>query len=119
LVGVAGAVSHYSLGPSEASLQATLVMFGPRVTLHGRGISVFVHGLGGFVHQNANGATYPPPGYYAGSYAIGGGFEVPVFRGLKFRVAGDYLGNSKVPSGADYSPGPSHQRIGAGVAYHF
>ena len=127
-VGFEGDVSHFSqssyvaqnsYSPSlRTTLQAWLVMFGPRVTVSARGFSIYGHGLGGFVHQNANDVTFPPPGYYAASYAIGGGFDIPVFRGLKFRVTGDYLGNSELPSG-HYEPGPSHQRIGAGVAYHF
>jgi len=119
-LGFEGDVSHYGQSSSGSSLHATLVMFGPRVTFHALGFSVFAHGLGGIVHQSATVLTSPPPGYNAASYALGGGGDIPVFRGLKFRVTGDYLGNSKTPTGAYYSgDAPSHYRIGAGVAYHF
>jgi hypothetical protein len=91
-------------------------MFGPRVTVHAAGFSVFAHGLGGIAHQNGTVTTYPGTGYDAASYALGGGADIPVFLGLKLRATGDYLGNSQAPAGS-YSP--SYYRFGVGVAYHF
>jgi hypothetical protein len=117
-VGVEGDVSHYSQTVNGFSQQVTLVMFGPRVTVHAMGFSVFAHGLGGIVHENATLTTYPSVGYDATSYALGGGADVPLLLGFKLRVTGDYLGNSDAPTASD-GHSPSHYRIGAGVAYHF
>jgi len=119
-VGIEGDVSHYSQRDQGYSQHVTLVMFGPRVTVHAVGFSVFAHGLGGFVHENATLTTFPPVGYNATSYAFGGGADVPLLLGLKIRVTGDYLGNSKAPSAtASGGHSPSHYRIGVGAAYHF
>ena len=46
-VGIQGDVSHYSQNSGGFSQQVTLAMFGPRVTVHAAGFSVFAHGLGG------------------------------------------------------------------------
>ena len=116
-VGIEGDVSHYSESPSGFSQQVTLIMFGPRVTVHAAGVSLFVHGLAGVVHDNATVTIYPEVGYNATSYALGGGADLPLFLGLKLRATGDYLGNSKAPSSG--SPSPQHYRFGVGVAYHF
>ncbi len=116
-IGIEGDVSHYGADAGAGSQHATLIMFGPRVTAHAAGFSVFGHGLAGNAHFSSNAvASLPSVSYNALSYALGAGADVPVFLGLKFRVTGDYLGNSKSPS-SDYSP--SHYRFGAGVAYHF
>jgi hypothetical protein len=115
-VGFEGDVSRYSQTIRGFSQQATLVMFGPRVTAHAAGFGVFAHGLGGIAHQNATVTFYPGTGYNATSYALGGGADLPLLLGLKLRATGDYLGNSDAPS-ASYSP--SHYRFGVGVAYHF
>lgn len=116
-LGVEGDVSHYSADAGAGSQQVTLVMFGPRVTVHAAGVSLFAHGLGGFGHLSSN----VVPGFPAGStnsasYALGGGGDLPLIIGLKLRITGDYLGSSNAPS-SDYSP--SHYRFGAGIAYHF
>jgi hypothetical protein len=115
-VGIEGDVSHYGQTVNGFSQHITLVMFGPRVTVHAAGFSVFAHGLGGIAHQNGTVTTYPGTGYDAASYALGGGADIPVFLGLKLRATGDYLGNSQAPPGS-YSP--SYYRFGVGVAYHF
>jgi hypothetical protein len=115
-VGIEGDVSHYSQNPTGFSQQVTLVMFGPRVTVHAAGFSIFAHGLGGLAHEHGTVTIYPSIGYNAASYAMGGGVDVPLLLGLKLRATGDYLGNSKAPPGS-YSP--SHYRFGVGVAYHF
>ena len=116
-VGIEGDVSRYSQSPSGFSEQVTTVMFGPRVTIHAAGFSVFAHGLGGLAHVNETVTIYPQIGYDAASYALGGGADIPIFLGFKLRVAGDYLGNTKAPSAGSASP--SHYRVGVGVAYHF
>ncbi|MGB8030626.1 MAG: outer membrane beta-barrel protein [Terracidiphilus sp.] len=116
-VGIEGDVSRYSQNPAGLSENVTLVMFGPRVTAHAAGFSVFAHGLAGLAHESATVTTYPSTSYNAASYALGAGADVPVFLGLKLRVTGDYLGNSKAPSTGSAAPG--HYRIGVGVAYHF
>lgn len=118
-VGVEGDVSHYSQNENNSSQQVTLVMFGPRVTAHAVGFSVFAHGLGGFVHQHETVTTIGGAGYNATSYALGGGGDCPVFLGLKFRVTADYLGNSDTPSGLAAGESTSHYRFGVGLAYHF
>lgn len=119
-IGAEGDVSHYSQSSGGFSQNVTLFMFGPRVTAHALGFSVFAHGLGGFVHEHASLTPFPSVGYNAASYAFGGGVDVPLLLGLKARVTGDYLGNSKAPSAADSGGhGPSHYRIGVGLAYHF
>ncbi len=119
-VGVEGDVSHYSQSSSGYSQNVTLVMFGPRVTVHALGFGFFAHGLGGLVHENATVTTLPSVSYDAASYALGGGVDIPVFLGLKLRVTGDYLGNSDAPSSSGISEGSvSHYRFGAGAAYHF
>jgi hypothetical protein len=116
-VGVEGDFSHYGANAGAGAQQVTLIMFGPRVTLHAAGFSVFAHALGGLGHLSSN----VVPGFAASSnnftsYAFGGGGDLPLFMGLKLRVTGDYLGNSNAPS-SRYSP--SHYRIGVGIAYHF
>jgi opacity protein-like surface antigen len=116
-VGIEGDVSRYTQNPLGLSQQVTLVMFGPRVTVHAAGISVFAHGLGGLAHESATIPFLPTVSYNATSYALGAGADVPLFLGFKVRVTGDYLGNSKAPSSG--SPSPSHYRFGVGVAYHF
>jgi hypothetical protein len=115
-VGFEGDVSHYSQSASNFTEHVTPVMFGPRVTVHAAGLSLFAHGLAGIAHQTATVTIYPQTGYDALSYALGAGADIPLFLGLKLRVTGDYLGNSKAPS-SQYSP--SHYRAGAGLAYHF
>ena len=120
LLGVEGDVAHYSQGQMGSSEHVTTVMFGPRLTAPAGALRFFVHGLGGLARQNATFTTYPYVDYSAFSYAVGGGVDIPVFRGLKFRATGDYLGNSKAPTAADCcGPAPDHLRIGAGLAYHF
>jgi hypothetical protein len=119
-VGIEGDVSHYSQNADNFSQQVTLVMFGPRVTVHAAGFGLFAHGLGGLVDENAKVSTFSGVGYNAFSYAFGAGADLPVFLGLKVRVTGDYLGNSNAPSSNGVSVGSvSHYRFGAGVAYHF
>jgi hypothetical protein len=116
-VGVEGDVSHYGANAGAGAQHVTLVMFGPRVTLHAAGFSVFAHALGGIGHLSSNEVSgFPTSSSNSTSYAFGGGGDVPLFMGLKLRVTGDYLGNSNAPS-SQYSP--SHYRIGVGVAYHF
>jgi hypothetical protein len=92
-------------------------MFGPRVTAHAAGFSVFAHGLAGLAHEDATLTTFPSSSYNALSYALGGGADLPLFLWLKVRVTGDYLGNTSAPSSG--SAAPQHYRIGAGVALHF
>ncbi len=119
-VGIEGDFSRYSQSGTGYSQNVTLAMFGPRVTVGTRGISVFAHGLGGFARENATVTIYPPVSYSAASYAFGGGADLPLFHGLKLRVTGDYLGNSKAPPPSGIAAGSvSHSRIGAGLAYHF
>jgi len=119
-VGAEGDVSHYGVNSNGFSQHVTLVMFGPRITAHAVGFSAFVHALGGLAHENATVTTFPEVGYNAASYALGGGADIPVLLGLKFRVTGDYLGNSKAPTAADSGGhAPSHYRVGVGLAYHF
>jgi opacity protein-like surface antigen len=115
-IGIEGDISHYSQHVNGSSQQVTLVMFGPRVTVHALGFSVFAHGLGGAAHQHETVTNIGSAGYNATSYAFGGGVDIPVVLGLKLRATGDYLGNSMAPSGS-YSP--SHYRFGVGAAYHF
>lgn len=116
-LGVEGDVSRYGADVGAGSQHATLIMFGPRVTAHAAGFSVFAHGLAGNAHFTSNAVAFLPSiSYNALSYAVGAGVDVPVFLGLKLRATGDYLGNSKAPS-SQYSP--DHYRVGFGVAYHF
>jgi hypothetical protein len=117
-VGIEGDVSHYSDSESGFSQQVTLIMFGPRVTAHAAGVSLFAHGLAGIAHETATVTTFPGVGYNAASYALGAGADLPLFLGLKLRATGDYLGNSKAPS-SNTSPSPQNYRFGVGVAYHF
>lgn len=116
-VGLEGDVSRYSQHPAGLSESATLVMFGPRVTAHAVGFSVFAHALGGLAHETATVTTFSSTSYNAASYALGGGADVPLFLGLKIRGTVDYLGNSNAPSSG--SKAPQHYRAGIGVAYHF
>ncbi len=116
-VGLEGDVSRYSQHPSGLSESATLVMFGPRVTVYAAGFSVFAHALGGLAHESATVTTFSSTSYNAASYALGGGADVPVFLGLKLRGTFDYLGNTSAPSAG--SKAPQHYRAGVGVAYHF
>jgi hypothetical protein len=115
-IGVEADVSRYSQDVNGFSQQVTLVMFGPRVTVHAAGFSVFAHGLGGFSHQHATLTTYGSTDNSATSYAFGGGADLPLFLGLKLRATGDYLGHTDEPP-ASYSP--AHYRFGVGLAYHF
>lgn len=108
-IGVEGDVSRYGASVGAGSQHATMLLFGPRVTVGTLGVSVFAHLLGGFNHFSSTSA-----GSYTGAgYALGGGADFPIFLGLKLRATGDYLGNNNAP------PGASHYRIGVGVAYHF
>jgi hypothetical protein len=117
-VGIEGDVSRYGVDAGAGSQHATLFMFGPRVTAHAAGFSAFAHVLGGLAHVSSTVVPlFPETSYDAASYAIGGGADLPILLGLKVRVTGDYLGNSKTPSGSDNAP--AHYRIGVGVAYHF
>jgi len=115
-VGIEGDVSRYSQNPVGLSQQVLLVMFGPRVTVHAAGLSVFAHGLAGLAHQSATIPFQPTVSYNAASYALGAGADLPLLFGFKLRATGDYLGNSDAPP-SRYSP--SHYRFGVGVAYHF
>ncbi|MGH9616980.1 MAG: hypothetical protein ACRD28_09595 [Acidobacteriaceae bacterium] len=116
-VGIEGDLSRYGANAGAGSQHVTLVMFGPRVTVHAVGFSVFAHALGGVGHLSSNEVSgFPATSSNSTSYALGGGADLPLFMGFKLRVTGDYLGNSNAPS-SQYSP--SHYRIGVGVAYHF
>ncbi|MGO8935512.1 MAG: outer membrane beta-barrel protein [Terracidiphilus sp.] len=116
-VGIEGDVSRYSQNPAGLAENVTLVMFGPRVTVHAAGFSVFAHGLAGLAHESATVTTFPSTSYNAASYALGAGADLPLFLGFKLRATGDYLGNSNAPSSG--SQAPAHYRFGVGVAYHF
>jgi hypothetical protein len=119
-VGIEGDVSHFGQSGTGYSQHVTLAMFGPRVTVAARGVSLFVHGLAGVARETSTVTIYPSASYSATSYAFGGGADLPLFHALKLRVTGDYLGNSKAPSPNGISEGSvSHSRIGAGLAYHF
>lgn len=120
-VGFEGDVARYTQSDQGFSQQVTTVMFGPRVTAHALGFSVFAHALGGLAHEHGTLTTFPSVGYNAASYALGAGADIPLLLGLKVRVIGDYLGNSKAPStsGLSNGSGVSHYRVGAGLAYHF
>ena len=115
-IGIEGDISRYTQTSGGFTQQVTLAMFGPRVTAHAAGFSVFAHGLGGVAHQHGTLVFYPSVGYNAASYAIGGGVDVPLLLKFKLRATGDYLGNGNAPSGS-YSP--SYYRFGVGVACHF
>lgn len=116
-VGVEGDVSHYGASAGAGSQSATLVMFGPRVTVGAAGLSVFAHGLAGVAHFSSDAVAFlPSVGYNATSYALGAGADLPVLLSFKLRITGDYLGNSQAPS-SRYAP--SHYRFGVGLAYHF
>ncbi len=116
--GVEGDISHYTQSVNGYSQQVTLVMFGPRVTLHTKNVSVFAHGLAGIAHESATLTTYPGVSYDATSYALGGGADIPLrLAGLNLRATGDYLGNSSAPSSGSQSP--EHYRLGVGLAWHF
>jgi len=119
-IGFEGDVSHYNQNPSGFSEQVTLAMVGPRLTFGAKGFSAFAHGLAGLAHESATVTTFPSTSYDATSYALGGGADVPLFRGFKLRMTGDYLGNTNAPT-TGYSPSnaPSHFRAGVGIAYHF
>ena len=115
-VGIEADLSRYTQSQNGSSQQVLLAMFGPRVTVHAMGFSVFVHGLGGIAHQNATVTTYGGAGYNAASYAFGAGVDMPLVLKLKARVTADYLGNSNAPP-SSYSPSP--YRFGVGLAWHF
>ena len=112
-IGVEGDVSRYGANAGAGSQHATLLMFGPRVTVGVMGTSVFAHALGGFDHFSSTVVSAGAISYTGTSYALGGGADFPIFLGFKARVTGDYLGNNNAPAGA------SHFRLGIGVAYHF
>lgn len=116
-IGIEGDVSHYGQHPSGFTESTTLVMFGPRVTAHAIGFSVFAHALGGLVYDSADLSFQPSVSYTAASYALGGGADVPLFLGFKLRGTVDFLGNSNEPSSG--SRAPQHYRAGVGLAYHF
>jgi hypothetical protein len=59
-VGVEGDVSHYGGSVGAGSAHATLIMFGPRVTAHAAGFSVFAHGLAGNVHYSSSAVAFLP-----------------------------------------------------------
>ncbi len=119
-VGIEGDVSRYSLNNEGFTQHVTLVMFGPRVTAHAVGLSVFAHGLFGIAHQTGQLTTFPSMSYNGASYALGGGGDIPMLLGFKLRMTGDYLGNSKTPtSGFASGRGPHRFRAGVGIAYHF
>lgn len=110
-------ISRYGADVGAGTQHATLFMFGPRVTVHAAGFSVFAHGLAGATHFTSNAVAFLPSiSYNAASYAFGGGADIPLVLKLKLRVTGDYLGNEDAPS-SSYSP--SHYRFGVGAAWHF
>ena len=120
-VGVEGDVSRYSANAGGGSQNVMLVMVGPRVTVGAKGFRVFAHCLGGFAHEWNNLVSFfPATSYNTTSYALGGGADVPLSKGFKLRMTGDYLGDGNAPT-TGYSPGyaPSHFRAGVGIAYHF
>lgn len=119
LLGVEGDFAHYGINQQGLSQHVTTVMLGPRITAPAGALSFFAHALGGLAHQNSN-LTFNNAysSYDAVSYAFGGGVDIPIFRGFKFRATGDYMGNSKAPSGPA-GPPPTPLRLGAGLAYHF
>ncbi len=116
-VGFEGDLSHYGATVGAGTQNATLYMFGPRLTVGTMGYSVFVHALGGIAHVTSNPvAGFPASSSNTISYALGGGVDLPLYHLLKFRISGDDLGDGNEPS-SPYSP--SHFRIGVGLALHF
>jgi hypothetical protein len=118
-VGVEGEVSHYSLEAGAGGQQVTLIMFGPRATVRAAGVDFFAHVLGGLGLESDNEVYgFGTSQSHFGSYAFGGGADVPMVSGFKLRVTGDYLDSTITPtSGSDETP--SRYRVGVGVAYHF
>ncbi|MDR3726975.1 MAG: hypothetical protein P4K86_08045 [Terracidiphilus sp.] len=105
-------VAQYGLGASSTIPKTTTVMVGPRITVGTLGVKAFVHGLAGFEHSaNSSGLSISGSSF---SYALGGGFDLPLLPFFAWRVSGDYL------SAPTLSPGSgTHARFGTGIVFRF
>ena len=111
-LGVEGDVAQYGWGAQSNVPHSTTVMFGPRFTVGGAGIHVFVHGLAGIEHVN-NANTSPTTGTQM-SVAAGGGLDLPIAPFFSWRIMADYVAGS-----GDAPYASSHNRVSTGVAFHF
>jgi len=111
-VGVEGDISHYGLGAPASTPRTTAVMFGPRVTVGGAGVHVFVHGLVGGEHSANSGSPSISGGALA--VAFGGGVDVRFAPYFSWRVAVDYL---NAPGNTPSSG--SHDRFTTGLVFRF
>ncbi|MDR3722955.1 MAG: hypothetical protein P4K83_00520 [Terracidiphilus sp.] len=96
-VGIEGDVARYGMGASDSTPHSTVVMFGPRVTVGGAGVHVFVHALAGAEHtSNYAGLSETGP-----AVSFGGGGDVRIAPFFAVRGSADWLdAPGKTPSGA-------------------
>lgn len=96
-LGAEADVSYYGLGADASTPKTTNVMFGPRVTLKALGFAVFVHGMAGVEHSWTSAGVHLSES--TGTYAAGGGVDVPIFPFFAWRIAADHISRfSDVPA---------------------
>lgn len=111
-LGAEADVSHYGLGASAATPRSTNVMFGPRVTVKALGFAVFVHAMAGAEHSSSSGGVSVSE--TKGTYAVGGGVDVPILPFFAWRIAGDRISRiTGVPAGS------SQDRFNTGLVFRF
>ena len=109
-LGVEGDVAQYGMGAAANTAHTTLVMFGPRVTVGGMGVHVFVHALGGVDHtSNSTGLSNTDL-----AIGLGGGGDVRIAPFFAIRASADYL---TTPS--QNRTGSAHERFSMGAVFRF
>jgi hypothetical protein len=108
-LGFEGDLSHYGLESANNVERSTMLLLGPRVTVGGAGVHVYVHGLLGGEHSanqigNSSGAM---------AMALGGGLDVHFAPYLSWRMADDYVDATSNPAHA------AHNRFSLGIAFYF
>jgi hypothetical protein len=111
-VGAEADVSYYGLGADASTAKTTNVMLGPRVTLKALGFAVFAHGLAGVEHSSTSAGVHFSDS--TGTYAAGGGVDVPIFPFFAWRIAADHVSRiSNAPAGS------SQARFNTGLVFRF
>lgn len=109
-VGMEGDVAQYGIGAAPTAPHTTVAMFGPRVTVGGLGVHLFVHALAGVDH-NSNSTGLSQTDLAIG---LGGGGDLRIAPFFALRVSADYLATPTFSHADD-----QHERATAGLVFRF
>lgn len=97
--------------PFNAGVHVHSILFGPRLSISVGKVTPFVHGLVGLAHTSLTGSSNFSD--TARSWAIGGGLDYRLAKGIAWRVQADGLNSSF------FGRNQSNFRLSTGVVLHF